>query len=485
MPTAGNIAAISSKPHSRNISGCGGASPPPGLIPKTKKVMQKEFVKCYVAGKKAGIICDGSQFVLGHYFSQWNDGTTTSDRHGFLKFAGLKAQTMDEARAEIVARFGELAEEGSAEYNAIREAVEARIRERKEGRPSPAEPAPSPMPEETPAPAPAEPVQAPEPTLAKIETPAPASPVDALGALAGLFAGIENNVTAKVMEQVNAAITDIVAKQAPRRVEHVISLPDGTENTVKDQILHPKFDTVLKKVAMGDAIYMYGPAGSGKNILAQQVATALGLDFYYCSTITQEYKLEGFIDAGGVYHETEFYRAFKNGGLFMLDEMDASCPEALIILNNALEQGYFTFPCGVVKASDNFRCIAAGNTCGHGATIEFNGRMKIDEATLNRFSIEFMGYDERIELACAGDDSELVDFIHELRRASQKSGMYLVLGYRNIKRVAKYAAVFGIESALESDILRGMDRDDIRQLVGACSAGRNNKYMNALIAIAA
>ena len=442
--------------------------------------MEKIFIKCYVTGKKAGIICDGSQFVLGHYFGQWNDGTTTSDRHGFLKFAGLQARTIDEARAEIVSKFGELAEEGSSEYNAIREAVEAKIRERKDSRPAPAaepEPAPAAQPEEIPAPA--------EPAPAKIESPAAASPVDALGALAGLFAGIENNVTAKVMQQVNAAITDIIAKQAPRRVEHVISLPDGTENTVKDQILHPKFDTVLKKIAMGDAVYMYGPAGSGKNILAQQVAKALGLDFYYCSTITQEYKLEGFIDAGGVYHETELYRAFKNGGLFMLDEMDASCPEALIILNNALEQGYFTFPCGVVKAHENFRCIAAGNTCGHGATVEFNGRMKIDEATLNRFSIEYMGYDERIELACAGDDSELVEFIHELRKASQKAGMYLVLGYRNIKRVAKYSAVFGIESALESDILRGMDRDDIRQLVGACSAGQNNKYMNALIAIAA
>ena len=442
--------------------------------------MEKIFIKCYVSGKKAGIICDGSQFVLGHFFSAWNDGTTTSDRHGFLKFAGLQAQNLAEARAEIVSKFGDLAEEGSPEYTAIREAVEAKIRERKDSRPAPAA-----RPEEIPAPA--DPVQAPAtaPAPAKVEAPAVASPVDALGALAGLFAGIENNVTAKVMQQVNAAITDIIAKQAPRRVEHVISLPDGTENTVKDQILHPKFDTVLKKIAMGDAVYMYGPAGSGKNILAQQVAKALGLDFYYCSTITQEYKLEGFIDAGGVYHETELYRAFKNGGLFMLDEMDASCPEALIILNNALEQGYFTFPCGVVKAHENFRCIAAGNTCGHGATVEFNGRMKIDEATLNRFSIEYMGYDERIELACAGDDSELVEFIHELRKASQKAGMYLVLGYRNIKRVAKYSAVFGIESALESDILRGMDRDDIRQLVGACSAARNNKYMNALIAIAA
>lgn len=74
--------------------------------------MEKIFIKCYVAGKKAGIICDGSQFVLGHYFSAWNDGTTTSDRHGFLKFAGLQARTLADARAEIIAKFGDLAELG-------------------------------------------------------------------------------------------------------------------------------------------------------------------------------------------------------------------------------------------------------------------------------------------------------------------------------------------------------------------------------------
>ena len=31
------------KPYSRNISGCGGASPPPGLIPKTHKVMARNY----------------------------------------------------------------------------------------------------------------------------------------------------------------------------------------------------------------------------------------------------------------------------------------------------------------------------------------------------------------------------------------------------------------------------------------------------------
>ena len=416
--------------------------------------------KCYVDSKKAGIIEENGIYFLGSFVTAWNDGTSpVGNRFGFLKFSKLNAGTFTDSVAEIENRFGHVAEEGTPEFAEIREAAAAKK-----------------------AASPTAPAQgAPGATGSQAAT----SFADPMSALAGLFGGIEQNVTNKVMEQVNAAIAEILANQVPQRVEHVITLPDGSENKMKDKILHPKFDTILKKVAMGDAVYMYGPAGSGKNILAGQVAEALGLDFYYCSTITQEYKIEGFIDAGGVYHETEFYKAFKNGGLFMLDEIDASCPEALIILNNALEAGYFTFPCGVVKAHEKFRCIAAGNTCGHGATIEFNGRMKIDEATLNRFSIESIDYCDKIEESCSNGDAELVDFIHEMREASRAAGMYLILGYRNIKRIAKYVSVFGISSALESEVIRGMENDDIRQLIGAYNGDMGNKYFKALKVLSA
>ena len=415
--------------------------------------------KCYVDSKKAGIIEENGVYFLGSFVTAWNDGTTpVGNRFGFLKFSRLNAGNYADSVVEIENRFGKVAEEGTPEFAEIREAAAAKKAA------STASPAP-----------------APGATSSQGAT----SFADPMSALAGLFGGIEQNVTNKVMEQVNNAIAEILANQVPQRVEHVITLPDGTENRMKDKILHPKFDIILKKVAMGDAVYMFGPAGSGKNILAGQVAEALGLDFYYCSTITQEYKIEGFIDAGGVYHETEFYKAFKNGGLFMLDEIDASCPEALIILNNALEAGYFTFPCGVVKAHEKFRCIAAGNTCGHGATIEFNGRMKIDEATLNRFSIESIDYCDKIEESCSNGDAELVYFVHEMRKASRAAGMFLVLGYRNIKRLAKYVSVFGISSALESEIIRGMENDDIRQLVGAYRGNQSNRYYEALKVLSA
>ena len=57
----------------------------------------------------------------------------------------------------------------------------------------------------------------------------------------------------------------------------------------------------------------------------------------------------------------------RNGGLFFLDEMDASIPEVLVLLNAAIANGYFEFPNGKITAHEDFRVVAAGNTVGSGA----------------------------------------------------------------------------------------------------------------------
>ena len=87
-------------------------------------------------------------------------------------------------------------------------------------------------------------------------------------------------------------------------------------------MFHKDFDKVLKLVNMKLPVMLTVGAGSGKNFMLEQVSNALNLSFYYTSTITQEYKLTGFIDGGGKFHETEFYKAFTQGGVFMLDEID-------------------------------------------------------------------------------------------------------------------------------------------------------------------
>ena len=129
-----------------------------------------------------------------------------------------------------------------------------------------------------------------------------------------------------------------------------------------------------------------GAAGTGKNVICKQVAQALGLKFYFSNAVTQEYKLTGFTDANGRYQPTQFYKAFTEGGVFMLDEIDASIPEVLVILNSAIANGYFDFPApiGYVDAHPDFRVVAAGNTTGNGADFEYVGRNQLDASSLEQ-----------------------------------------------------------------------------------------------------
>ena len=129
----------------------------------------------------------------------------------------------------------------------------------------------------------------------------------------------------------------------------------------------------------------------------EQIAKELGWNFYFSNSVQQEYKLTGFIDAGGCFHETEFYKACsdENDCIFFLDEMDASIPDVLVLLNAAIANGYFEFPNGRVDLK-HVHFVAAGNTVGSGADDMYTGRMVLDQATLDRFVIVEFGY-SRIE----------------------------------------------------------------------------------------
>ena len=61
---------------------------------------------------------------------------------------------------------------------------------------------------------------------------------------------------------------------------------DGKKTTTKtEQVLDPNFANILKLVAAHENVYLYGPAGSGKNTIAEQIAEALGVEFYYQNTL--------------------------------------------------------------------------------------------------------------------------------------------------------------------------------------------------------
>lgn len=239
----------------------------------------------------------------------------------------------------------------------------------------------------------------------------------------------------------------------------------------KTGIFHKMFDKVLKLVDMNLPVMLTGGAGAGKNFMLEQVSNALGLDFYYTSTITQEYKLTGFIDGGGKYHETEFYKAFTQGGVFMLDEIDASIPECLVILNGAIANGYFDFPTGREIANENFRVVCAGNTVGLGADLVYTGRNVLDGATLDRFVLVEIDYDSRIEENLCQDE-DLRNFLYDVRHSVKVNHINHIVGMRCFKYAYELLVNdFDKEFIVKSVILKGLQQDDINVLKSSLNSG--------------
>lgn len=286
---------------------------------------------------------------------------------------------------------------------------------------------------------------------------------------------IEQNIMGSVEEKVRQFIKDEYGS-IERKITTVV---DGKKAQMQG-IQHDKFETVLKFVANDEPVFLTGPAGSGKNVLCKQVAQALGLNFYFTNAVTQEYQLKGFTDAMGNYQPTQFYKAFTEGGLFMLDEMDASIPEVLVILNAAIANRYFDFPApiGFVQAHPDFRVIAAGNTTGHGADFEYVGRNQLDSASLDRFAIVKIDYSEAIENAVSNGNHELVQFCRDFRKSAEKAGIKVVVSYRAISRLAKMLNILTVEEAIDTCLVKGLEKDDINIIYNGIY--KDSQYKQAL-----
>lgn len=251
---------------------------------------------------------------------------------------------------------------------------------------------------------------------------------------------------------------------------------DGKKTTTKtEQVLDPNFENILHLVAAHENVYLYGPAGSGKNTIAEQIAEALGVEFYYQNTLVTKFDVSGYKNAQGEFEETPFYKAWKNGGLFFADELDNSTAEAIIALNAALANGYYTFPNSGEKVAKHpdFYCIAAGNTNGQGATEEYCGRYQMDESSRDRFAFIEIGYNAKVEESICGGHLDILDFVRDLRSVTKSLQIKLICGYRAISRLAKFYDM-DTKFMLDSYIFKGIAKDDKREIAAALSS--KNKY---------
>lgn len=275
---------------------------------------------------------------------------------------------------------------------------------------------------------------------------------------------LKSEVKEELGEDVKSEIIKNLEESWGEKVQKIkLEFEDGRPNPIEDEVVHEKLNEILNFIMAKEPVYLVGPTGCGKNHICKQIAKILELPFYFSNAITQEYKLIGFTDANGVYQETQFYKAFKNGGIFMLDEMDASVPEALIVLNSAIANGYFDFPApiGYVEAHPDFRVVAAGNTYGNGADIKYVGRNQLDMASLDRFAVVYMDYSLQVEKALC-PDVDLLTFLREYRKSVYKNGIMTVVSYRAFKRIYMLEDEFDdLTECLDSCLCKGLKKDDL------------------------
>lgn len=283
--------------------------------------------------------------------------------------------------------------------------------------------------------------------------------------------GVKKLSTANQGSKSSTDPVDTVEDDTTAAIEPQVTIKQAVKSIYKhvdltQPVKHHKYDTIKTCLQCNIPIYLAGPAGSGKNFTVEQIARELGWDFYFSNSVQQEFKLTGFIDAAGDFHETEFYKACtsEKDAVFFLDEMDASIPEVLVLLNAAIANGYFEFPTGRVDLK-NVHFVAAGNTVGSGSDEMYTGRMVIDQATLDRFAIIDFGYDTNIEMAMAENDDDLVDFIHSLRKSSESQGIRATFSYRCITMAKKLEnAGMPLVEVIKIAVVKGLDSDTVQTL---------------------
>lgn len=191
-------------------------------------------------------------------------------------------------------------------------------------------------------------------------------------------------------------------------------------------------------------LWVDGAPGSGKTRIGRTLAKMLGVQFYprpADPTVTSN-KLTGFNNLlNGSFVEGWFYKPFKEGGLLALDEgdlMDASCFAGC----NSIENSEYTFGNGeLIQRHKDFYLIVFANTRGQGAQRGFQ-RNKLDAATLDRFTMVELEYDEKMEQEVYGDP-EWAQYVQRVRedvkknvpgavyitpRATRKGAAYLAQG---------------------------------------------------------
>jgi cobaltochelatase CobS len=157
-------------------------------------------------------------------------------------------------------------------------------------------------------------------------------------------------------------------------------------------------------VARRKNAYVYGPTGCGKSSLVINVLARKGeaMEYFSCAGETSTDELIGkpWRKPSGevvvVYGAA--VRAYRDGKVLLLEEVDHAQPDILTPLHRMLEvnRDFMTINIGdgeVIPRNPRFSVIATANTIGTGeGSWQYNGTKPMNAAFMSRFGVVPMGY---------------------------------------------------------------------------------------------
>lgn len=168
---------------------------------------------------------------------------------------------------------------------------------------------------------------------------------------------------------------------------------------------HGHYAYIRKLIECRVPTMLVGPAGSGKSTVVKRIARDMALPYGEVpmtagatpSWLFGSHTLDGFISR-------PFVEIYKGGGIFNFEEIDASDPNMLLVVNNALESDSLFNPMTgeEITRHPDFIPVSTANTFGTGTGRRmFGARAKLDHSTIDRWRMGRveMPFDRKLALS--------------------------------------------------------------------------------------
>lgn len=243
-------------------------------------------------------------------------------------------------------------------------------------------------------------------------------------------------------------MSEFSANQAPPRPKSNAPKDISTAKTAVAKPIAVGEDSLESKVVadllVGNNVYLWGKAGSGKSYLAAAIAVSvMGQPLYRinCSQWTSPIQILGGQTIKG-YEEGELIKAWANGGILMLDELPKLDPNTAGLLNDALAE-----TSAMPKYDDEGNVIASTIPYivnGRGDKI-YKGQDQEDEDLKFRFGVIGTGNTDMKSVGNKYGGNQKQDY----SLVDRFAGSYYLLDYAPEKEMRlTYPYVYGICAAM-------------------------------------